>query len=111
MVRIKCTGTEIAAIRDDRRTARGHASFPLSREQALPALRAMLHGWSVARSLKAMVYRLYRAFGMSLERNARVRRATPPPESVVAGWYENASLLDSYSIGLRSSKQDSMRVL
>src|SRR4051794_33562559 len=52
-----------------------------------------------------------RAFGMCLERKARVRRTTPPPESVVAGWYENASLLDSYSIDLSSSKQHSMRVL
>ena len=52
-----------------------------------------------------------RAFGMCLERKARVRRTTPPPESVVAGWYENASLLDSYSIDLSSSKQYSMRVL
>ncbi|POR48304.1 DUF2867 domain-containing protein [Bosea psychrotolerans] len=48
---------------------------------------------------------------MSLERQAPVRRTTPPPESVVASWYENASLLDSYSIDLSSSKQDSMRVL
>src|SRR3954465_1193702 len=48
---------------------------------------------------------------MCLERKARVRRTTPPPESVVAGWYENASLLDSYSIDLSSSKQHSMRVL
>ncbi len=40
-----------------------------------------------------------------------MRRTTPPPESVVAGWYANASLLDSYSIDLGSSKQDSMRVL
>ena len=48
---------------------------------------------------------------MCLERKARVRRTTPPPESVVAGWYENASQLDSYSIDLSSSKQDSMRVL
>jgi len=52
-----------------------------------------------------------RAFGMCLERKARVRRTTSPPESVVAGWYENASLLDSYSIDLSSSKQYSMRVL
>jgi hypothetical protein len=52
-----------------------------------------------------------RAFGMCLERKARVRRTTPPPESVVAGWYENASLLDSYSIDLSSSKPYSMRVL
>jgi len=49
--------------------------------------------------------------GMCLDRKARVRRTTPPPESVVAGWYENASLLDSYSIDLSSSKQHSMRVL
>lgn len=48
---------------------------------------------------------------MCLERKARVRRTTPPPESVVAGWYENASLLDSYSTDLSSSKQYSMRVL
>jgi Protein of unknown function (DUF2867) len=48
---------------------------------------------------------------MCLERKARVRRTTPPSESVVAGWYENASLLDSYSIDLNSSKQCSMRVL
>ncbi len=52
-----------------------------------------------------------RAFGMCLERKARVHRTTPPPESVVAGWYENASLLDSYSIDLSSSKQPSMRLL
>ena len=48
---------------------------------------------------------------MCLERKAAVRRTTPPPESVVAGWYQNASLLDSYSIDLSSSRQDSMRVL
>ncbi len=48
---------------------------------------------------------------MCLERKARVRRTTPPPESVVAGWYENASLLDSYSTDLNSPEQDSMRVL
>lgn len=48
---------------------------------------------------------------MSSERKTPVRRTMPPLESVVAGWYENASLLDSYSIDLRSSKQDSMRVL
>jgi hypothetical protein len=48
---------------------------------------------------------------MCLDGKARVRRTTPPPESVVAGWYENASLLDSYSIDLSSSEQDSMRVL
>jgi len=53
------------------------------------------------------------AFGRLSQREckARVRRTTPPPESVVAGWYENASLLDSYSIDLSSSKQHSMRVL
>ena len=33
---------------------------------------------------------------MCLERKARARRTTPPPESVVAGWYEKAGLLDSY---------------
>jgi hypothetical protein len=48
---------------------------------------------------------------MCLERKARVRQTTPPPESVVAGWYENASLLDSYGIDLSSSKQYSMRML
>ncbi|MGZ2487906.1 hypothetical protein ACVITL_006491 [Rhizobium pisi] len=48
---------------------------------------------------------------MCLERKARARRTTPPPESVVAGWYENASLLERYSIDLSSSKQYSMRVL
>src|SRR5947209_18045724 len=74
-------------------------------------------------TLTVMAYRLYRrrsfcydprhdrAFGMWLERKARVCRTTPPPESVVAGWYENASLLDSYSIDLSSSKQYSMRAL
>src|SRR6201995_5166308 len=41
----------------------------------------------------------------------RVRRATPPSESVVASWYENASLLDSYSIDLGASDQSSMREL
>src|SRR6201995_1550511 len=41
----------------------------------------------------------------------RVRRATPPSESVVASWYENASLLDSYSIDLSASEQSSMREL
>jgi hypothetical protein len=30
----------------------------------------------------------------------QVRRTTPPSESVVASWYKNASLLDSYSIDL-----------
>lgn len=41
----------------------------------------------------------------------QVRRTTPPPESAVANWYENASLLDSYSIDLRASEQPSMREL
>ncbi|HEY2676324.1 MAG TPA: DUF2867 domain-containing protein, partial [Steroidobacteraceae bacterium] len=36
---------------------------------------------------------------------------TPPSESVVASWYKNASLLDSYSIDLSASEQSSMRVL
>lgn len=40
-----------------------------------------------------------------------VRRVTPPPESVVACWYTNASLLDSYGIGLSSPKKYSMRAL
>jgi hypothetical protein len=48
---------------------------------------------------------------MCLERKARVRRTTSPAESVIAGWYENASLLDSYSIDLSLSKQHSMREL
>lgn len=48
---------------------------------------------------------------MGLDRKSQVRRTTPPPESVVAGWYENASLLESYSIDLSLSKQYSMRVL
>jgi len=41
----------------------------------------------------------------------QVRRTTPPSESVVASWYKNASLLDSYSIDLSASEQSSMRVL
>src|ERR1700759_1816804 len=41
----------------------------------------------------------------------RVRRATPPSESVVASWYKTASLLDSYSIDLSASEQSSMREL
>jgi hypothetical protein len=41
----------------------------------------------------------------------RVRRTNPPAESVIAGWYENASLLDSYSTDLDSSKECSMRML
>ncbi|WP_342359699.1 DUF2867 domain-containing protein [Terrarubrum flagellatum] len=40
-----------------------------------------------------------------------VRRTTPPSESVVASWYKNASLLDSYSIDLIASEQLSMREL
>jgi hypothetical protein len=48
---------------------------------------------------------------MCSDRKAQVRRTTPPPESVVAGWYGNASLLDSYGTALRSAKPDSMRVL
>lgn len=40
----------------------------------------------------------------------QVRRTTPPSESVVADWYGNASLLDSYSIDLSASEQ-SMREL
>ena len=41
----------------------------------------------------------------------QVRRTTPPSESVVASWYKNASLLDSYSIDLSASEQSTMRVL
>src|SRR5579871_491510 len=41
----------------------------------------------------------------------QVRQTRPPPESVVASWYENASLLDSYSIDLGASNQSSMREL
>jgi len=48
---------------------------------------------------------------MGLDRKPQVRRTTPPSESVVAKWYENASLLDSYSIDLRASEQLSMREL
>ena len=40
-----------------------------------------------------------------------MRRTTPPSESVVASWYKNASLLDSYSIDLSASEQSSMRAL
>jgi uncharacterized protein DUF2867 len=49
--------------------------------------------------------------GMGIDRESQVRRTTPPPESVVANWYENASLLDSYSIDLSASEQSSMREL
>lgn len=48
---------------------------------------------------------------MRLDRKPQVRRTTPPSESVVASWYRNASLLDSYSIDLRASAQSSMRTL
>jgi Protein of unknown function (DUF2867) len=41
----------------------------------------------------------------------QVCRTTPPSESVVASWYKNAGLLDSYSIDLSASEQSSMRVL
>ncbi|BAT57927.1 hypothetical protein GJW-30_1_00438 [Variibacter gotjawalensis] len=40
-----------------------------------------------------------------------VRRAIPPSESVVADWYENANLLDSYSIDLIAADRLSMREL
>ncbi|MGJ5178377.1 DUF2867 domain-containing protein [Bradyrhizobium oligotrophicum] len=48
---------------------------------------------------------------MGLDHKSQVRRTTPPSESVVANWYENASLLDSYSIELRASEQSTMREL
>ena len=48
---------------------------------------------------------------MGLDRKPQVRRTTPPSESVVASWYKNASLLDSYSIDLSASEQSSMREL
>lgn len=48
---------------------------------------------------------------MDLGRKPQVRRTTPPSESVVANWYENASLLDSYSIDLHASEQSGMREL
>ena len=41
---------------------------------------------------------------MGLDRKPQVRRTTPPSESVVVSWYENASLLDSYSIDLSASE-------
>lgn len=44
-------------------------------------------------------------------RRPQVHRTTPPSESVVANWYENASLLDSYSVDLSASEQSSMREL
>lgn len=40
-----------------------------------------------------------------------VRRTTPPSESIVASWYANASLLDSYSIDLSAAERSSMRAL
>src|SRR5262245_54988803 len=48
---------------------------------------------------------------MGFDRKPRVRRTTPPSESVVASWYGNASLLDSYSIDLSAAEQSSMREL
>ena len=48
---------------------------------------------------------------MGLDSKPQVRRTTPPSESVVVSWYENASLLDSYSIDLSASEQSSMREL
>lgn len=48
---------------------------------------------------------------MRLDRKPQVRRTPPPSDSVVASWYKNASLLDSYSIGLSASEPSSMRVL
>src|ERR1700719_2492128 len=48
---------------------------------------------------------------MRLDRKPQVRRTTPPSESVVASWYKNASLLDSYSIDLSASEQSTTRVL
>jgi hypothetical protein len=50
-------------------------------------------------------------FDMGLDRKPQVRRTTPPSESVVASWYENASLLDSYSIDVGASSLSSMREL
>src|ERR1700744_57306 len=41
----------------------------------------------------------------------QVRRTTPPSESVVANWYKDASLRDSYCIDLSASEQSSMRAL
>lgn len=51
------------------------------------------------------------ASSMDLDRKPQVRRTTPPLESVVASWYENASLLDSYSIDMSASEKSSMREL
>jgi hypothetical protein len=56
-------------------------------------------------------YRQGVVMSMRLDRKPQVRRTTPPSESVVASWYKNASLLDSYSIDLSASEQSTMRVL
>jgi hypothetical protein len=48
---------------------------------------------------------------MGFDRKPRVRRTTPPSESVVASWYANASLVDSYAIELRAAEQPTMRAL
>ena len=48
---------------------------------------------------------------MRPDRKPQVRRTTPPSESVIASWYKNASLLDSYGLDLRVSEHPSMRVL
>src|SRR5947209_5856321 len=48
---------------------------------------------------------------MGLDRKPQLRRTPPPTDSVVASWYENASLLDSYGIDLSASEQSSMREL
>jgi Protein of unknown function (DUF2867) len=48
---------------------------------------------------------------LDLDRKPPVRRTMPPSESVVASWYENASLLDSYSIALGAWERSSMREL
>src|SRR5690349_3838293 len=45
------------------------------------------------------------------DRKPQVRRTAPPAASVVGHWYENASLLDSYSIDLGALEQSSMREL
>src|ERR1700724_3401473 len=48
---------------------------------------------------------------MRLDRKPQEGRTAPPSESIVASWYKNASLLDSYSIDLSASEQSTMRVL
>ena len=83
---------------------------PLSPALFLATIQGMYSLTAISRPAVAKTA-MIEPFGMCLERKARVRRTTPPPESVVASWYENASLLDSYSIDLSSSKQYSMRVL